>query len=193
MTDQAILHCDKTTSCIHSIWFEFLHFPFKQDVLAWVGKVFYAPRTYCINLPRLLCIPYSTDTSFPLRPRTLNKPFLLPGISEVKVAQLCLILCDSMDCSLPGSSVHGILQARILEFSPVLQPFSPPGDLPNPGIKPRSSTLQEDSAPSELQSLNKSFLLPGISFSHFSSSQNTRASLAAQMVNSLPAVWETWV
>ena len=31
------------------------------------------------------------------------------------VAQLCLTLCDPMDCSLPGSSVHGILQARILE------------------------------------------------------------------------------
>ena len=34
----------------------------------------------------------------------------------VLVAQLCLILCDPMDCSLPGSSVCGILQARILEW-----------------------------------------------------------------------------
>ena len=33
----------------------------------------------------------------------------------VLVAQLCLNLCDSMDCSLPVSSVHGILQARIRE------------------------------------------------------------------------------
>ena len=32
------------------------------------------------------------------------------------VAQLCLTLCDSMNCSPPGSSVHGILQARILEW-----------------------------------------------------------------------------
>ena len=32
-----------------------------------------------------------------------------------KVAQLCLSLCDSVDCSLPGYSVHGISQARILE------------------------------------------------------------------------------
>ena len=31
------------------------------------------------------------------------------------VAQSCLALCDPMDCSSPGSSVHGILQARILE------------------------------------------------------------------------------
>ena len=31
-----------------------------------------------------------------------------------KLLQLCLTLCDPMDCSLPGSSVHGVLQARIL-------------------------------------------------------------------------------
>ena len=34
---------------------------------------------------------------------------------KVLVCQLCLTLCDPMDCSLPGSSVHGILQARTLE------------------------------------------------------------------------------
>ena len=34
---------------------------------------------------------------------------------ESEVSQLCLTLCDPMDCSLPGSSVHGIFQARILE------------------------------------------------------------------------------
>ena len=33
-----------------------------------------------------------------------------------KLLQLCPTLCDPMDCSLPGSSVHGILQARILEW-----------------------------------------------------------------------------
>ena len=36
--------------------------------------------------------------------------------SEREVAQLCPTLSDSMDCSLPGSSVHGILQARVLEW-----------------------------------------------------------------------------
>ena len=34
----------------------------------------------------------------------------------VSVTQLCLTLCDLIDCSLPGSSVHGILQAKILEW-----------------------------------------------------------------------------
>ena len=36
--------------------------------------------------------------------------------SESEVAQSCLILHDPMDCSLPGSSVHGIFQARVLEW-----------------------------------------------------------------------------
>ena len=36
--------------------------------------------------------------------------------SESEVAQSCLTLCDPMDCSLPGSSIHGIFQARILQW-----------------------------------------------------------------------------
>ena len=36
--------------------------------------------------------------------------------SESEVAQSCLTLCDPMDCSLRGSSVHGIFQARVLEW-----------------------------------------------------------------------------
>ena len=35
---------------------------------------------------------------------------------KVFIAQLCLTLCDPMGCNLPGSSVHGILQAKILEW-----------------------------------------------------------------------------
>ena len=41
---------------------------------------------------------------------------------KVLVAQSCPTLCDPVDCSLPGSSVHGILQERILEW--VAIPFS---------------------------------------------------------------------
>ena len=36
--------------------------------------------------------------------------------SESEVAQSCLTLCDPMDCSLPGFSVHGVFQARVLEW-----------------------------------------------------------------------------
>ena len=45
---------------------------------------------------------------------------------------MCPTLCVPMDCSLPGPSVHGILQARILAW--VAMP--PPGDLSNPGTEP---------------------------------------------------------
>ena len=48
--------------------------------------------------------------------------------SESEVAQSCPTLCDPMDCSLPGSSLHGILQARVLEWvaisSSTLHPFT---------------------------------------------------------------------
>ena len=64
---------------------------------------------------------------------------------KVLVAQSCLILCDSMDCSWPGSSVHGILQATIPEWAA----FSSPRDLLSPGAEHRSPALQADSSPSE--------------------------------------------
>ena len=44
--------------------------------------------------------------------------------SESEVAQSCLTLCDPMDCSPPGSSVHGIFQARVLEWGPSPSPVS---------------------------------------------------------------------
>ena len=53
-----------------------------------------------VDLTRLyICFPY----------------FYLCCQSENEVAQSCPTLCDPMDCSLPGSSIHGIFQARILE------------------------------------------------------------------------------
>ena len=56
---------------------------------------------------------------------------------SAKLLQFCLILCDPMDCSPPSSSVHGIIQARILEWIA----RRPPGDLSDPGIKPESPSL----------------------------------------------------
>ena len=39
--------------------------------------------------------------------------------SENEVTQSCLTLSDPMDCSLPGSSIHGVFQARVLEWSAI--------------------------------------------------------------------------
>ena len=61
---------------------------------------------------------------------------------KVRVAQSCPTLCDPTDYT-----VHGIFQARILEW--LAFPFS--RDLPNPGIEPRSPTWQADSLLSEPQ------------------------------------------
>ena len=51
-----------------------------------------------------------------------KKSCYLWTVLKVKIAQSCLTLCDPMDYSLPGSSVHGILRVRILEWIDV--PFS---------------------------------------------------------------------
>ena len=64
---------------------------------------------------------------------------------NVLVIQSWSTLCDPVDCSLPGSSVRGIIQARILGWAAIS--FS--RRFPNPGIEPRSPALQADSLPSE--------------------------------------------
>ena len=67
----------------------------------------------------------------------------IPGLMSFRMdwldllAQSCPILCHPMDCSLPGSSVHGILQAIILEWVDT----SSSGDLSNPRIEPVSPAL----------------------------------------------------
>ena len=70
----------------------------------------------------------------------------------VLVTQSCLSLCDPMGCSPPGSPVHGILQARKLEWV-AIRFFR---DVPDPEMEPRSSALQADSLLSEIP--GKSYL-----------------------------------
>ena len=65
--------------------------------------------------------------------------------SSVLVTQSCLTLCDPMDCGPPGSSAHGILQARILEWAAML--FSRGSS--RPSYQPRSPILQVDSLSAE--------------------------------------------
>ena len=72
--------------------------------------------------------------------------------SESEVAQSCPTLCNPMDCSPKGSSVHRILQARKLEWV-AIRFFR---DVPDPEMEPRSSALQADSLLSEIP--GKSYL-----------------------------------
>ena len=59
------------------------------------------------------------------------------------VTQSCPTLCNSMNCSLPDSSVPGDSPGKSG------LPCPPPGDLPNSGMEPKSPTLQADSLPNE--------------------------------------------
>ena len=65
------------------------------------------------------------------------------GILQAQSLQSCLTLCDPVDYSPQGSSVHGILQERVLEWVAM----SSSGYLPDPGVEHRSPALQVDSLP----------------------------------------------
>ena len=83
----------------------------------------------------------------------------------VKVIQSCPTVCNPMEYT-----VLGILQARILEWVPfsrrrslLQETFPSPGDLPNPGIEPRSPKLQADSLPAEPQGKPKNTTVGSLS------------------------------
>ena len=84
----------------------------------------------CLENPITVRVKRNINSAKPI----LSTNDILQALSSVLVAQSCLTLCDPQDYSLPGPSVYGILQGRILEW--VLIPFS--RDLPNPGIEPAS-------------------------------------------------------
>ena len=72
-----------------------------------------------------------------------HSPVVVVVAVVVSVVHSCPTLFDPMDCSPPGSSVHGILQE---EYWSVL-PFPPPEDLPDPKIAPCLLHWQADSLP----------------------------------------------
>ena len=81
--------------------------------------------------------------------------------SESEVAQLCLTLSDPMDCSPPGSSVHGIFQAEVLEFQLQHHSFqrNPRADLLQSGLvgSPCSTWDSQESSPTpQFESINSS-------------------------------------
>ena len=91
-----------------------------------------------------------------------------PGLCACMLSHFSRVrLCDPMDYSLPGSSVHGIIQARIFEW--VAIPSSRGSS--NPGMEPTSPALA----------------------GRFFNTSTTWASLVAQLVKNLPAMQETWV
>ena len=112
------MDCSLSGSSVHGI--------FQARILEWVA-ISFSRRCSSQELnPGFL---HCRQTLYPLRHQ---------GSLKVKVewknhskAQSSPTLCNPIDCSLPGSSLHGILQARIMEWMAI--PF--PRDLPNSGTK----------------------------------------------------------
>ena len=121
----------------------------------------YSPPSFSVHVilqTRILecvSIPFSRESS-QLRDQTwvsctaggfFTEPPGKPSLSEVsEVTQSCPTLCDPMDCSPPHSFLHGILQARVLEW--VAISFSRGSS--RPGIEPVSPAFQADALTSEL-------------------------------------------
>ena len=78
---------------------------------------------------------------------------LIPSRVIVQSLQSCQTLCNPIDCSPLGSTVHGILQARTLGWVAISSSsrFSPPRDQACSSASPRSPTLQTDSSPLSYQ------------------------------------------
>ena len=87
-----------------------------------------------------------------------------PSVQFSSVTQSCPALCDPMDCSTPGSAVHGDSPAK-----DTARP--PPGDLPDPKLEPRFPALEAHSLPSEPQGS------PSFYFSQYESCRKTVDSL----------------
>ena len=101
--------------------------------------------------------------------------------SESEVAQSCPTLSDPMNCSLPGSSVHGIFQARVLEWLKLFIYC-----FPDSSIGKESLCNAED--PSSIPRSGRSSG-EGIGYPF----QYCWASLVAQLVKNLSTMQETWV
>ena len=109
----------------------------------------------------------------------------------LSITKSCLTFCDPMDCSQPDSSIHGISQARILEYIPI--------SFYRESSWPRDWTYIHDSSVGKESACNAGdpywilgsgrYAGEGIGYSL----QYSWASLVAQLVKNPPSMWETWV
>ena len=71
-----------------------------------------------------------TSIYFTINHKQMSIKAIIRKDSESEITQSCPTLCNPMECGLPGSSVHGILQTRVMKWVP----FPSPGDLPTQGL-----------------------------------------------------------
>ena len=111
------------------------------------------------------------------KPKTIKRTVIGSCAVLCLVSQSCPTLCDPMDCSPPGSSVHGILWARILEW--VAMPSSRgPSQHKD---QTRSATLQADSLPSEAGKPNRIICIDNYLKCKWIKCTNQKTRLAEQM------------
>ena len=121
-----------------------MYYIYVLPVLNLVTEIFILPfsmKYVCLSMLLLLSrfshVPLcaTPETAATRLPRPWDSPGKNTGVgchlplqcmkvkSESEVAQSCPTLSDPMDCSLPGSSIHGIFQARVLEWGAITHPL----------------------------------------------------------------------
>ena len=115
----------RSSGCVSKTYIKIIRMKFAQLIFTYSAKI---------------------STSLDVEGKKSCSEMVVAKWSEVKVAQSCPTLCDPMNYT-----VHGISRPEYWSG----EPFPFPGNLPNPGIKPRSPAVQEDSLPAEPQIILK--------------------------------------
>ena len=100
------------------------------SAFSWQNSISLCPASFCTQRPNLPVTPgiswlptlHSSPWDSPGKNTGVSCHFLLQCMkvkSESEVAQSCLTPSNPMDCSQPGSSIHGIFQARVLEWGAI--------------------------------------------------------------------------
>ena len=98
--------CSLSVSSAHEI--------LQARILEWVAMPFSMGSSWPRDWTHISC-GFCTAGRFLLLSHQ-GSPDIYPAAAAAKLHQSCRTLCHPMDCSLPGSSVHGIFQARVLEW-----------------------------------------------------------------------------
>ena len=108
-----------------------------QTVLSMLKIVQIKIKSFCASKDIIKIVENSTEC------KNIFQSMCLPRVYESEVAQSCPALCDPVDCSPQGSSVHGFSRQEYWSGLP----FPSPGNHFNPEIEPASPTLQADALP----------------------------------------------